>query len=86
MLSFGNVFLLVSILLIIVGVATSFSKKERERMQKRLAIELPERAAIIRSPEALKAAQRRGYIMLIIGIILLVLWFIFFGPQSLAIG
>ena len=82
----GYLLLGIGILLTIAGIGMSFSKKERERMQKRVVSELPDRAAITGSPDALQAAQRRGYITLAIGIILLILWFVFFGPQSLAIG
>jgi hypothetical protein len=84
MLSLGNLLLALSILLTIAGVAMLFSKKEREQMQKRVMSELPERAAITGSPDALKAAQHRGYITLAVGVALLILWSIFFGLQSLA--
>lgn len=80
----GYVLLAASILLTITGIGMSFSKKERERIQQRIVQELPERSAITGTPEALKAAQRRGYITLAIGIILFILWFIFFGPSTLA--
>lgn len=81
----GHILLGTSIILTIVGIGMSFSRKERERMQKRVAIELPERIAYTGSPEALKIVQRRGYITLTVGIILFILWLIFFGFQSLAI-
>ena len=54
----------------------AFSKKERERMQKRVMTELPERSAYTGSPEAIQIAQRRGYITIATGVILLVIWFV----------
>jgi hypothetical protein len=76
----------VGILLVIAGIPMAFSKKEREQMQKRVVSELPERADITGSPDALRAVQRRGYVTLSIGIAVIILWFFLFGPQSLAIG
>lgn len=80
----GHFLLGISILLTISGIGMSFSKKERERTQRRIMQELPERSAITGSPEALIAAQRRGYVTLTIGLALFILWFIFFGPETLA--
>ena len=77
------ILLVISLLLTIVGIGTSFSRKERERVQKRVMTELPERSAMLGSPEALKTVQRRGYITLVIGIILFIIWLSVFGFQSL---
>ena len=57
----------------------AFSQKERERTQKRVIQELPERASLFGSPEALQDAKRRGYITLVVGLTLLVAWFFVFG-------
>lgn len=79
-----SVFLLgFSIMSFIAGVAMSFSKKERERIQKRAAIEQPERRDLIMAPDALKKNQRRGYITLVVGVISFVAWLVVFGPTSL---
>lgn len=80
----GHFLLGLSIFLTISGVGMSFSKKERERTQKRIMQELPERSAITGTPEALVATQRRGYVTLTIGVVMLILWFVFFGPETLA--
>ena len=81
---YGYTLLGTSVILTIAGIAMSFSKKERERMQKRVMTELPERSASLGSPEALKTAQRRGYITFAAGVILFFIWLSFFGPQTLA--
>jgi hypothetical protein len=73
----GYTLLGMSIILTIAGIAMSFFRKERERMQKRVMTELPERSASLGSPEALKAAQHRGYITLAAGIILFFIWLSF---------
>jgi hypothetical protein len=56
----------------------AFSKKERERMQKRVVSELPERSTVTGSAEALQIAQRRGYITLAVGVVLLLIWWLAF--------
>lgn len=82
----GYMLLTIGLLLTITGIGMSFSKKERQRMQKRVMTELPERSSTLGSPDALKVAQRRGYITLLVGAALLILWFFLFGFKSLAIG
>ena len=56
----------------------AFSKTERERMQKRVMTELPERSTYLGSPEAMQAARRRGFITLAFGFVLFLLWLITF--------
>lgn len=75
-LTISNIVLGLGILNLIVGIPVSFSKKERERVQKRVVTELPERSAITGAPEALRSYQRRGYIMLAAGVILVIIWFL----------
>ena len=77
-ISLSNVLLTLAILLIIAGIPMAFSKTERERMQKRVMTELPERSAYLGSPEAMQAARRRGVITLAIGFVLFLLWLITF--------
>jgi len=72
------------IIVAISGISMAFSKKERERIQRAVMKEEPERSTVTGSPEALRAAQKRGYILLAVRVLLLVLWLIFFGPETLA--
>lgn len=80
----GHYFLGISILVIISGIVMSFSKKERERARKRAIADLPERASLIDTPDADEKAKRRGYIMLIIGVILFITWSTIYGFSSLS--
>jgi hypothetical protein len=82
--SLGNVVLGASIIAVIAGISMAFSKKERERVQKRVMAELPDRSAVTGSPEAMRIVQRRGYITLVAGIISFIIWVSFFWFQSLS--
>jgi len=73
-ISLSSLLLVVGVALIIAGIPMAFSKKERERIQKRVIAELPERSAFTGSSEALKIAQNRGFIMLALGLALVAIW------------
>jgi len=80
----GHYFLFASIMAIILGIAMSFSKKEREANLKRVLGDLPERAHLIDTPDAGRIIQRKGYIVLIAGIILFIIWSQIYGLSSLS--
>jgi hypothetical protein len=69
-----NLLLAVAVILILVGIPIAFSKKERQRVQARVMTELPERSPYLGPEDALKAYQRRGFIMLAVGVALLAVW------------
>jgi hypothetical protein len=75
----GYYMLGMSLMVTIVGIGMAFSRKERERIQQKVMQELPERAAYLGSPEALKKTQRRGYHILVVGLALLIVWWFIFG-------
>ena len=76
---FGNFMLLMSLMVMIAGAGMAFDRRERERIQKRVIQELPERTTLLNSPKAARETQRKGYIILAAGLILLVAWLIAFG-------
>ena len=76
----SNLTLALSILLTIAGLAMAFSKKERERIQQRVLTELPERKAVTGSADALRVAQRRGYVTLGMGAALFIIWLVMSHP------
>lgn len=83
-LNLGYYLLGMSILTTIAGIGISFSKAERERTRKRVIEELPERTSLINSPNTDIKHKHRGYIMLIIGIILFIVWLKIYGFSSLS--
>lgn len=80
----GFILLGLSLLITIAGIGTSFSKKERERVIQRTQADLPEKADVIGSPEAMEKMRRRGHIMFIVGIVLFLIWTHFYGFTSLS--
>ena len=83
--SSGNILLFISVMMLIIGISMSFSKKERDRVRSRVTEELPERATLISAPNADLSARRRGYYTLVLGVILFIIWCWFFGLSSLAV-
>ena len=75
---FGNVILFMSLMVMIAGAGMAFDRRERERIQERVTQELPERTALLSSPKAAREAQRRGYVTLEIGLVLLIIWFLLY--------
>ncbi len=80
----GHYLLGLSIIIIIAGIAISFSKKEREHARERAVADLPEQVELINTPDADKKTQRRGYYLLVFGIVLFLIWSWFFGFSSLS--
>ena len=70
----GYVLLAIGLLLVICGVAFTFSRKERERTLAKIIMELPDSKEHTGAPEAIRNAKRRGYLMLAIGLVLVAIW------------
>jgi len=75
-----------SILTVIAGFTTLVSKRTRARAKAIAIAQEPDKAALFDSPDAEKKAQRRGYMTLLIGIVMFSIWCAVFGFSSLAIG
>jgi len=84
--SLGFIFLFGSILTIIAGFTTLVSKRTRQRARAITLATEPYPAASFDSSEAEKKAQRRGYIILLIGVVMFLTWSVFYGFSSLAVG
>jgi hypothetical protein len=84
--SIGKALLGLSLILIISGASTAFSRKERKRIRETVTAELPDRTALINASNADKVAQLRGYYTLGVGIIFFGIWCSLFGLSSLAVG